>query len=251
MKNSFRTPYALILILLLVFGCCNNDDPGPTPQLISVRAGSLDLNTGISTGNVPINSSIKFVVSTLIDPETATTSSLALAKGTTFVAFTISIFENIITLTPLSSLEFDTSYLLTISTALKSNKGVSLKSSSSFSFTTEPPPLLFVNMKSGTRDISIGERATNVSTTLPFTITFNTKVDPATTIGEAISLNLISGGTYTTIGIEVSVSDNAVTVAQINPLNHLAEYVLSTSGAIKSGKGVNLTNPISIYFITE
>jgi hypothetical protein len=250
MKHTIKASFIFILSLLLTVVSCKKDDPAPALSIISIKSGTVDLNSGTSATKVSVSSPIVVILSTMVDATTATSSNITLTKGTTNVPISISVTESTITITPAASLTFDTSYSLVISNAVKSDRGVSLTNQTSLSFTTETnpaPPLSVISIKSGTIDLNSGTSATKVSISLPIVVVLSTKVDAAT--ATANNITLTKGTTNVPIGI--SVTESSITITPTSNLTFDANYSLTISNSVKSDKGVSLSNQILISFTTE
>ena len=132
----------LVIILTLIIVSCKKDNPEPAPpalSVVSIMSGTIDLNTATAATKVSVSLPIVAVFSTKVDAATATSSNISLKLGTSSITIGISVTESTITITPSTNLSFGASYSLTVSNAVKSDKGVALSSQASVSFTTDEP----------------------------------------------------------------------------------------------------------------
>jgi hypothetical protein len=209
MKTSPLVHCIFLLVLFTTNTSCKKDDPAPALSIVSIKSGTLDLNSGTSATKVSVSLPIVIVFSTKIDASTATSTNVTLGKGTSNASIGISVDANTITITPTISLGFGSDYSLTISTALKSDKGMALSNQASVSFTTDEPSKVYfyqvvatptdsesVTLKnnSGTdQDISgwtIGDTNNPIAYKIPNGTVVKqgeTKLFPHTTIGFAIN----------------------------------------------------------------
>ena len=137
-----------LIIMTLVIVSCKKDDPEPAPPLsiVSIKSGTIDLNTGTAATKVSFTLPIVIVFSTKVDAATATSSNISLKQGTSSINIAISATESTITITPTANLNFGVGYSLTISSAVKSDKGVALSSQISVSFTTDEPSKVYFSI---------------------------------------------------------------------------------------------------------
>jgi hypothetical protein len=135
---ALRLSCAFILVVLIIVTSCTKDDPEPPAlSVIGITSGANNLNTGFSATKISIDLPIIIVLSTNVDLTSANSSNIKLSKGTSAVSIGISVTDATITITPTTKLLNGTNYSLLISTGLKSDKGASLTSQVSSSFTTD------------------------------------------------------------------------------------------------------------------
>jgi hypothetical protein len=143
-KYKLRFQYTLLFGFLLLINACTKDDPQPPAlSIISITSGANNLNTGFSATKISIDLPVIIVLSTNVDATTATSSTITLSKGTSSVSIGISVKDATITIMPTSKLQNGSNYSLALSTGLKSDKGVSLTSQVSSSFTTDEPAKVY------------------------------------------------------------------------------------------------------------
>jgi len=129
MKNKqFLFSFLLVTILIsAVFNSCKKEEPEP-PTLVSLLAGTVDLNAATSATDIPVSPTITATFSVDIDPATATEDNITLIQDYDDVSIPIDITVDtkVITITPASDLGTGTLYNLTFSTGLKSTDGLAL-----------------------------------------------------------------------------------------------------------------------------
>lgn len=138
-----KTKTALISVLftfvmvLFIINSCSKDEPVPL-KLVSLTAGSIDLNGATSPNNVPVNPVITATFNTNVDPATATSSTITLVQNYdgANIELNISVDGKTVTISPKSDLGHGALYQLTITEGLKSKDGEPLVSLTR-SFTTE------------------------------------------------------------------------------------------------------------------
>ncbi len=130
----------LIAIVIPILISCKKDEPEPPAlTIVSIKSGTIDLNSGTSATKVSAILPIIISFSTELDAATVTSANISLKRGTSSVIVAISSAENTITITAVGGFAFGTGYSLTISNSVKSDKGVALSNQTSVSFTTDEP----------------------------------------------------------------------------------------------------------------
>ena len=235
------------LILLFTVVACKKDNPEPAPPLSlgGVLCGGIELAGGSAT-NVSTTSPIIITFGAIVDATTATTTNITLKQGASLVSIGVSASISTVTVTPTNELSMGLVYTLTISSGVKSDKGVSAENIT-ISFTTQPPPALtLTSIKSGTIELNGVTPATNVSIALPVIAIFSTNVDATTATASNITLKKET----TSVAITIAVSGSTITITPTNALSYNSNYALSITNSIKSDKGAVLTNSINLSFST-
>jgi hypothetical protein len=128
MKNPIRILAALMIVaaLAVTYGC-KDDDPTPL-SLSTITVGGADLNGSASPTGVATNASIEVNFSTAVDASTATASNIKLTRDydKADIPLTITTDGSKITITPQSALDAGNVYVLSVSDALTSDKGLAL-----------------------------------------------------------------------------------------------------------------------------
>lgn len=137
-KTAFISIVAVFVLSLFIMNSCNKEEEPVPLKLVSLMAGSIDLNGATSPSNVPVNPTITATFNTNVDETTATGSTITLVQqyDNANIELNISVSGKVITITPKSDLGNGTLYQLTINEGLKSTDGKPLASLTR-SFTTE------------------------------------------------------------------------------------------------------------------
>jgi len=234
---SFSTGYTVIVTtdakdiagnsLATGFSSAFSTDTAPdtiAPTVISVTPANGAVGVGISDA-------LNATFSEPMDPSTINGSTITLRNSATLalVSATVSFnaAANAATLTPTSSLSFNTGYTLTVGTGAKDLAGNPLAASFNSAFTTTaapditPPRVVSTMPSNGAEDVPV---------LTPVTVTFDEPVNPATINTSTIVLKLTSNG----VVISGSVSyDGASNTATFTPsagtLAYGIGYTLSAS----------------------
>ena len=130
MKNKqFLFSFLLVTLLIsAIFNSCKKDEEPEPLTLVSLVAGTIDLNAAISATDIPLDPTITATFSVDVDPATATETNITLIQDydDVSIALNITVDAKVITITPTSDLGTGTLYKLDFSTGLKSTDGVAL-----------------------------------------------------------------------------------------------------------------------------
>lgn len=130
MKNKqFLFSFLLVtLLIFVVFNSCKKEEEPEPLTLVSLVAGTIDLNGATSATDVPVDPTITATFSVDIDQTTATETNITLIQDydDLSIAVNITVDGKVITITPTSDLGTGTLYKLTFSTGLKSTDAVAL-----------------------------------------------------------------------------------------------------------------------------
>jgi hypothetical protein len=117
---------------LFAFTACEDDDPGDL-KITSIEAIGTDLETGeevvkdlnaaTAATDVPLDAVITVVFSKNVDPETLTSSSVALTTANGSATVDLSVGADRVTITPQSDLERGTEYTLELSATIQAEDG--------------------------------------------------------------------------------------------------------------------------------
>jgi hypothetical protein len=125
MKNLMKILAMLMIVGLVTLNSCKDDDPPADLTIESLTATSIDLNGATSATTVAVNSPIIATFSTNVDAATATDANILFTR--TFngaaVAKTITVVDNIVTITPSANLFEGDQYKLTLGAGLTSTGG--------------------------------------------------------------------------------------------------------------------------------
>jgi hypothetical protein len=130
MRNKFfflSLFLGLILFSTFFTGCKKEDDPTPL-TLVSLVAGTIDLNGATAATTVPVEPVIVATFSTNIDATTATAANIKLERifDAADVPLTLTVSGKTITITPNEELYGGANYELSVSAALKSTDGLAI-----------------------------------------------------------------------------------------------------------------------------
>lgn len=137
MKHTIKIFSLIILIGLITFTSCKDDEPSPAAlNLSSLMSGTVDLDGALPATDVSVSEDIVAEFSTNVDEATAIAANITLKRGTETIATTITVDGNTVTIDPDVDLFTGTEYDLSISSEVTSDKGVAF-GASAVSFTTE------------------------------------------------------------------------------------------------------------------
>ncbi len=114
-----------VAAMMLMESCSKSDTPPPALTLVSLTAGTIDLNGATSAVKVPANSTIIATFSTTLDPATVTDANITFVRDydQSATAKTIAVSGNTVTITPSAALHTGELYDLGISSTVKSTGG--------------------------------------------------------------------------------------------------------------------------------
>lgn len=120
-KSSFAIVGA-ILIASTFLASCKKDEGPKDLNVVSIMAGTIDLNGATPPTNVPVNPSITLEFTTRVNPTTATAANVRLVQlyDNANVPITIAVDGNTLTITPVANLGGGTQHRLTITAGLLS-----------------------------------------------------------------------------------------------------------------------------------
>lgn len=123
MKNKLMLLSTLFLagVLLLGTNGCKDDDP-TTLSLVSLKAGSVDLNGAVAATTVPTNPTIVAEFTTNVDPATSTSANITMTRDydKANVVITITTSANMVTVVPTEALASGALYKLNFGAGIKS-----------------------------------------------------------------------------------------------------------------------------------
>ncbi|MGB9747091.1 MAG: Ig-like domain-containing protein [Bacteroidales bacterium] len=105
MKTAFISILLTFMMALFIINSCSKDEPVPL-KLVSLVAGSIDLNGATSPNNVPVDPVITATFNTNVDPATATSSTITLVQNYdgANIELNISVNGKTVTISPKSEL---------------------------------------------------------------------------------------------------------------------------------------------------
>jgi hypothetical protein len=218
MKMNITTKIKLMALstMLIVVGCKDNKDPGPTPTVSATTPAA-------SAVGVERKALITASFSVAMNPAAITASTFTLMKGTTAVAGTVTYSGTTATFTPTSILDASSVYTATITAGVKSSSGAALAADMVWSFTTVGLPV------AGTSDPL--DNAVAVSLSKVVAITFSGAMDPLTITSSTF---MLKQGTTAVAGT-VAYSG---TTATFTPTNALAANTVYTATVTTGAKNI-------------
>lgn len=228
---------ALANLTLTLTGCNGDDGPnGPDgdktpPTVIST------LPPDEATDVTP-DTEITARFSELIDTGTIDQSSFVVSPA---VSGTFSFADSQVTLTPASVLMYDTTYTVTITTAVTDQAGNHLAEDFSWPFTIEPDPATTLPVIVATNPAN---QAVDVAADAPVTATFSKEIDDATLT--AASFYLDKGVTGT-----VTYADKLATLLPDSPLDYSTYYTATITAAVQDTFGNALQGDYTWGFTTQ
>lgn len=133
--------FALGLLLAIasmsaIMVACDDDEPKAL-ELVSLTAGSIDLNAATSATGIPVNSTITAEFTTDVDPATVNAISLTRQFDAADYPATITANGNVVTIDPDDDFSTGTLFILEFGTGLKSKGGKALAEAIQRNFTSE------------------------------------------------------------------------------------------------------------------
>ncbi len=122
MKPNLLNMVVAILVSSTLFVACKKDSGPKDLNVVSILAGTLDLNGAVSPNNVPVDPTITVVFTTRINPTTATAANVRIIQDydDTSIPLTLSVDGNTLSITPNADLSGGALYKLEISAGLMS-----------------------------------------------------------------------------------------------------------------------------------
>jgi hypothetical protein len=216
MKMNIASKIKLLALstMLVVVGCKDDKNPGPTPSVSSSTPAA-------NAVGIERNAVVTASFSSAMSPTTITSSTFTLMKGTTAVPGTVTYTGTTATFTPTSLLDASTVYTATVTSGAKSSSGTSLAADKVWSFTTVGLPV------AGATDPL--DHATAVSQSKVVVITFSGAMDPATITSSTF---MLKQGTTAVAGA-VTYSG---TTASFTPTSALAANTVYTATVTTGAK---------------
>jgi len=193
--------------MLVVVGCKDNKDPGPTPTVSATTPAA-------SAVGIERKALVTASFSAAMSPATITASTFILMEGTIAVPGTVTYSGTTATFTPTSLLDASTVFTATITSGAKSSSGTALAADKVWSFTTVGLPA------AGATDPL--DNATGVAQNKVIALTFSGAMDPTSITSSTF---MLKQGTTSVAG---SVAYSGTT-ATFTPTTVLAANTLYTA----------------------
>ncbi len=122
MKSTMLNMVVAILVSSTLFVACKKDSGPKDLNVVSILAGTLDLNGAVSPNNVPVDPTITIEFTTRINPTTATAANVRIIQDydDTSIPLTLAVDGNTLTITPNMDLSGGALYKLEIGAGLLS-----------------------------------------------------------------------------------------------------------------------------------
>lgn len=126
-KHILFSTLLLTMSILFIFNSCKEEED-PELNLVTLMAGTIDLNGATAPDNVPVNPTIVATFSTDVDASTATESNITLLQdyNDSIIDLTITALGNSITIVPAEELSNGALYQLSFGAGLKASNGKTL-----------------------------------------------------------------------------------------------------------------------------
>jgi len=232
---SFNTTYTISAANITDL---NNNSPSgfPSPYNFTTQSppplNLVSSNPTAGATNVPINTTITLT----FDQNLASTSTITVTSSTGAVAGSVLVSGATLTFTPSAPLSYNTTYTVDFS-GVQSQFGASPSGTTTFNFTTQPPPtvqLISSNPAAG---------ATNVPMNTSVTLNFNGAINPSSSF-------VVRGANATVPGVLTFTNDNqTVTFTPTVPLDPATTYTVDFSG-LTTQLGGPLLGPYTFTFTT-
>jgi hypothetical protein len=134
LENRFVKRIVVALAAVLLAGCGGGETPAPPPSPPRI----VEVSPGDGTAGVGVNRTIAIVFDRAIDNASVDNAAVTLSPS---VPGTISLSGNVIRFKPLSPLEFDRTYLLSVGPGVRDLAGTPMGTSSTFGFRTSVIPI--------------------------------------------------------------------------------------------------------------
>ncbi|GIV36772.1 MAG: hypothetical protein KatS3mg032_1151 [Cyclobacteriaceae bacterium] len=226
---------AVSLVLSLFIFSCSKEQLPVFLSITEVRIGSVMLETGNITPNVPVNQPVQITFSHAVHPS-AINGSVLLTEADNPVQGIVILVNNNRTLNfqPLQPLQNNTTYTLTITDALRGAAGESF-AEKSFRFVTEPGRMEVTELKINGSNVLPIITIQNVSRSPEIEVRFNYKLNPS--LVQPYWFRLLGPGGNAAVSIAVSADSLGVTLIPQNELMHLSRYQIWISPELTGSRG--------------
>jgi len=201
-----------------------------------------------NASSIELSQAINVYMSEAIDASSVTTSSVTLrtANGSSVAANVSLNSTNRITIIPTSDLAYETTYTITISTAVKDIVGNALANTYSSNFTTKNAPVADTEAPSIIA-LSLQDHTDAVPVSSQYTLEFDEALSSSSITTNSV---LVTDASGSQIPLSVSYSNNKIIVSPSQSLEYSTDYKLHLTKAITDVAGNNLDYSISVYYTT-
>ena len=111
-----------ILVSSTLFVACKKDSGPKDLNVVSIKAGTIDLNGAVSPNNVPVDPTISVVFTTRVNPTTATAANVRIIQDydNASIPLTLAVDGNTLNITPVNDLSGGALFRLEIGAGLMS-----------------------------------------------------------------------------------------------------------------------------------
>lgn len=206
-------------------------------------------NPGDGENNVPVNSTVSATFSEQIDPSTISAETFTLSENGDRIDGDVQYSNRTATFNPSSNLQYGSTYRAQISTEVEDLAGNQLEESHQWTFRTEEPE---DNSPPEVVETDPEDDEEEVSRDVTITAEFNEPLDPATVNDETVILErerFFFGPER--VGIEVSYSDNVISINPNGRLRKEEDYTVRLTTGITDAAGNALRNEYEWEFETD
>lgn len=182
----YLTMWIIPLLLVMIMAGCDERSGLNAPELLTTPTIS-STNPVNAAVNVPFNQKITATFSEVMDSLTITTATFTVMQGASFVSGTVSYTGITVTFAPLSNLDPNTPYTVTITTMAKSLQGRALASNYVFGFTTGSAALITPPSVSATDPLNA---ATGVPINQKIAAMFSVSMDASSITASTFTLKI-------------------------------------------------------------
>lgn len=243
--------YSVFFCIFLILCSCKDDDPSGSSnalQLSSVHVGTFNiiLTDGAQNLDAPFDKPILLSFAAPLNTETVLSSITLLTQSGDAVNVTYSFLDNnkTVSLQPVTNLDYNSTYLISITNKLKGASGENFPGIS-INFTTGQGILEIVSWAVNGNIVSDG-KVTDAPLNTSIQVNFSMPLDPQTLSSSTVR---ILGKNPGTTQITLNNQNNELTISSSNTLDHFNRYMLIISGSVKGSKGEAFTE-WSRYFFT-
>ncbi len=239
MKAGHLLKFASLVVLAICLFSCKKDheEPAGELQVSSITIGSQNLNlaAGASNTGLPVDQAIELSFNSAVDINSAN-SGISLSLNGTEVPFNFSFSQENKTViaTPVSNLENNQTYELTLSTSLQGNGGETFEGLS-INFTTIPATLKILSATVSGKDLLSNGFVTDVDRNFPAVIKMDRAIDP-TTLSSA-SVVVFKAGATAQLSYTLTDSGKTINLLALSPLVHFEKYTLTIINQLKAADG--------------
>jgi len=224
----------LLISALFVAGCADDDKVPSEVELLSVFAGSLELDLNGITPDVPSDRTLTLTFTSAIDPATIDDGIRLTSDGQQVnITRNPGSSGNVINLSPIGGLDEDRLYALEVTSALQGINGATVQPRE-INFQTQAGNLTLVKATINSQEVSDGQRVQNVSVNMNVIFEFSSPVAPDD-FEDAFRLPGVS------TRITASDGDRIFEVENVSGMDYLRQYNIRIDEDLQSVAGGTFT----------